>query len=78
MIAFAQYQLSMGNVQLTVKIGASCVLHAMIGPKDLLAIANIDGLKVLLAMRGRERLMIAWVPILREHHMLKCFRNPID
>ena len=57
MITFAQHQLGMGNVQLVVKGSASGVLHAVVGPQDLCAVANIDGLKVLLPMRGRKRLM---------------------
>ena len=59
MIAFAQHQLGMGNVQLVVQSSASGVLHAVVGPQDLCAIANIDGLKVLLPMRGCKRLMTA-------------------
>jgi hypothetical protein len=68
----------MGNLQLVVQSSASGVLHAVVRPQDLCAIANIDGLKVLLPMRGCERLMTARVPILRQHHVFKFCRQPID
>ena len=50
MIPFAQHQLGLGNVQLVVKGSASGVLHAVVGLQDLCAIANVNGLKVLLPM----------------------------
>jgi hypothetical protein len=78
MITFAQHQLGMGNVQLVVKGSASGVLYTVVGPQDLCAVANIDGLKVLLPMRGRKRLMTLRVPILRQYHVLKFCRQPID
>ena len=79
MIALAQDQFGMGNVQVGVKSGAGGSLHAVIRPEDLPAIGDIDRLERLLAgMRRRKRQMPARMPVLREHDVREFGRQRIN
>jgi hypothetical protein len=70
MVALAQHQLRMGNLQIPAQFGALRPLNAVVRPQDLRAIGDVDRLIWLApGMRGRERLVRRRMPVLCEHHM---------
>ena len=77
--ALAQHQRGMRNVERGVERGAVRALHAMVRPQRLRTVRRDDGLERLLArMRRREGKMPGRMPVLRQHHIAKPRRQPID
>ena len=79
MISLAQDQLGVRDIERAVKCRAACALDAMIGPKDLRPIIDLDCLEGTPAFVGRgEGMMAGRMPILRQDHVLERAGNAID
>ena len=79
MIALADDQFGMRDVERRVKSGARCVLHAMIRPQGLRAVTRFDRLEGLSAgMGAREGHMPRRVPVLRDDDMREMAREAVD
>ena len=78
-ISLAQNQFRLRNIQIHPEFGATCSLHAMIRPQDLLAVIDIDEVIWLAAgMRGGEGTVSSRVPVLRENDMRKTTCDAVD
>ena len=78
-VALAQNQLGMADVQAGVKSSTCGSLHAMVRPEDLPAIGDVDRFEGLLAgMRRCKRQMPARMPVLRKHYVREFGRQGID
>src|SRR5262249_52974280 len=66
-------------VEAGMEFRAMRALNAMVRPQHLGAVRNLDGLEWLAAsMRRGERQVTRRMPVLRQHHVCKALRQPID
>src|ERR1700733_12805005 len=78
-VAFAQDQPGMADIQIGVQRGAVAAHDAMIGPEDLRTVEGVDGLVDLPPrMAGGEGGMAGAMPILRQHDIGEALGETID
>jgi hypothetical protein len=71
-IAFANSQLSVRNLEISVEIGAGRAPHAVVRPERLRSARERNRLEWFLArVRGGKRDVVRRVPVLRQHRMLE-------
>src|SRR5438045_3232690 len=79
MVALADDQLAVIQLQVRMELGAGGALHAVIGPQNLGAIRKIDSLERLFAgVGGSEREVIFTVPVLCKNDMVEFSGQLVD
>lgn len=79
MIALAQDEFRMGDLQVLVKFGPWRSLNTMIRPENLRPIRDLDDLiRLSPGMCGGERRVPSRVPILSQQYMLETAGKPVD
>ena len=69
-VAFAQHQFGVRDVEILAELRARCSLHTMVRPELLLSVGDLDRVERLFAhMRGSKREVPARMPILGEDHV---------
>lgn len=77
--AFAENQLSAGDLQCGVEVGSSGALDTVIGPQSLRAVGEFDLLEGPFAgMRGGKGVVVGGVPVLGEDDVLEILRGAVD
>src|SRR5882724_3989609 len=79
MVALADDELCLRDLQILVQLGAASSLDAVRGPKHLFAVGQAGGLEGLApGMGGGERDVVARMPVLREHDVRKAAGEAVD
>ena len=76
--AFAQNQLSVGDVEVRVEVGSGSAGDAVIGPEGLGTVVDFGDFEGLLVMGGGEGDVAVGVPVLGEDDVVEALSDAID